>query len=121
MRINGTTIAITAHNPSLQIYNVVVDVVRPVRVTTSTGISESTSTLISNLPCAIEWKNENERILFDKETYFLDAVLTCRNVAGVTVKTSDRVVYRSDVFEIVGVIDIDNLGRRLRIALRRIK
>lgn len=121
MRINGTTINITAHSPSLQIYNCIVDVVRPVKVPTSTGIGESTTTLISNMECEIEWKREAEKILFDKETYFLDAVLLCRKVAGVTIKTSDRIVYQGDVFEIVGVIDIDNLGRLLRIAIRRIK
>lgn len=119
--VNSTTIRITHHSPSLQIYNCIVDVVRPVKVTTSTGISESTNVLATNWLCAIKWKMGSEKILFDKETYFLDAILTCRVIPGVTVETSDRIVYQGDVFEIVGIIDINNLGRRLRIAIRRLK
>lgn len=120
MQINDTTISITGHTPRLQIYNCLVDVVRPVKVATSTGAVESTVTLATNLMCAIRWKMGSEKILFAKETHFLDAVLTCRVIAGVTVKTSDRIVYKGGVFEIVDVTDINNLGRRLRIALRRL-
>ena len=120
MRINATTISITGHNPALRIYNVVVDIIRIVKVVTSTGIQESTETLASNWSCAINWKMGSEKILFDKETYFQDAVLTCRVIGGVTITNTDRVVHEGNVFEIVGITDINNLGRRLKIALRRV-
>lgn len=121
MQINSTTIDITGHNPSLQIYNCTVDVLRPVKVVISTGVAESYTTLVSNWACAIRWKTGRERIMFDKTSYFMDAELTCRVPGGVTIKTTDRVVYNSDVFEIVGLTDIQNLGRRLRISIKRIE
>lgn len=120
VRINDTTIEIDAHSPSLQIYNCIVDVVRPVRVTTSTGRQESDDTLASNWPCAIKWKSGTEKVLFNKDTYFLDAILISRVIPGVTVKQSDRVIFDGDTFEIVDVRDVNNLHRRLRIALRRV-
>ena len=121
MRVNDLTIKVAAHSPSLQIYNCMVDVVRPVKVTTSTGVVESLTTLASNLMCAIKWKSGSEKILFNKESYFLDAVMTCRVIPGVVVKVSDRVVYQGNTFEIVDVISINNLGRRLSVALRRVQ
>ena len=120
MRINDTTISIAGHNPGLKIYNVVVDIIRIVKVVTTTGVQESTETLASSWSCAIKWKMGSEKILFDKETYFLDAVLTCRVIGDVTVTTDDRIVHDGNVFEIVGLIDINNLGRRLKIAIRRL-
>ena len=119
MQINGTTINITAHTPRLQIYNVLVDIVRPVKISTSTGIEESTVVLAANLMCAIGWKTGSEKIMFNKVSYFLDAIMICR-VFGTAVKVSDRVVHQGNVFEIVDVMDISNLGRRWKIALRRI-
>ncbi len=120
MRFNDTTIEVDSHNPSLRVYNCAVDVVRPVRVTTSTGQAETTVVLATDWQCAITWKSGVEKILFDKDTYFQDAVLICRVIPGVVVKVSDRIVYRGDVFEIVDVRDISNLGRRYRIAIKRI-
>lgn len=121
MQINDTTIDIVGYDNALHIYNCRVDVVRPVRSATSTGIAETTVMLVYRLMCAIEWKMGSEKILFDKETYFLDAILTCRNVAAGVIETTDRIVYKDDTFEIVGIVDIDNLGRRLRIAIKRKK
>lgn len=120
VRVNDTTIDVGAHSPSLQVYNCMVDVVRPVRVNTSTGQQETVVAIASNWLCAIRWKSGAEKILFDKKSYFLDAVLTCRVIPGETVKVTDRIVYLDDVFEIVDLMDINNLGRRLRIALRRV-
>lgn len=120
MRINGKTFDIAAHNPSLRVYNCSVDVVRITTVTTSTGKAESRTTLATDWQGAIEWKSGAEKILFDKTTYFQDAVLLCRVIPGETVTTNDRIVYQGNDYEIVDVVDIDNLGRRLRIALRRV-
>lgn len=119
--INGTTIAITGNSSALSIYNVVVDVVRPVSVTTSAGQEESTTALATNWMCAIIWKIGREKVLFDKTSHLLDAVMTCRVIPGVTVLRSDRVIHNDVSYDIVDVIDINNLGRRLKIVLRRVE
>ncbi len=120
MRVNDTTIEVQSHSPSLRVYNCGVDVVRPVRTTTSTGQAETTVALATDWQCAIKWKSGAEKILFGKNSYFLDAVLICRVIPGVVVKVSDRIIYLGDAFEIVDVRDINNLGLRYKIALRRI-
>ena len=121
MRINNTIIDVTAHNPALRIYNVVVDVLRPVKVVTSTGVAESTITLVSNLMCAIRWKSGSERILFDKITHYLDATLRCRRPAGVTLTTDDRIRHDSKDYEIVDIVDVNNLGRLLKMSIRKVE
>ncbi len=119
MQINRTTIDITAHNPALQIYNVVVDVIRLVKVPGSTGIDETEVVLVSGLQAHIRWRTGRERILFDKTTWFRDATLKCR-VQAVTITTHDRIRHNGLDFEIVSLIDVNNLGRRLLMDIRRI-
>ena len=121
MRINGTTIDITAHSPSLRVYNVLVDVLRPVRVQTSTGAAENLEVIASNISGHIKWKSGNEKILFDKTTHLLDATLKCRVIPGVTIATTDRIRYNGDTFEIVDVVNVNNLGQLLSIDLRKIE
>ena len=121
MQINDTTIALVAHDPSLRIYNVLVDVVRPVKISSPTGIVESTTVLVSNMSAAIKWKSSEEKILFDKESYFLDAVMSCRVPAGVIILSTDRIVHQGITYEIVAPpTNVNNLGTLLRIALRRV-
>lgn len=120
MQIGSTTISITQSNPSLQIYNVIVSVIRPVNEVTSTGTEETETTLIASLSAHIVWRTGRERILFDKSTYFRDATLICRTPAGVVITTRDRVRHNGLDYEIVSLIDIRNLGRRLRMDIRRI-
>lgn len=120
MQINNTTIAITSHSPSLQIYNVVVDVIRLTRISTSTGIQESKETIVSNMLCSIRWRTGSERILFDKMSYFRDATLRCRS-QGKTITKADRIRHGGLDYEIVSVIDVNNLGQLLMIDIRRVE
>lgn len=120
MQINDTTIAITSHSPALQIYNVVVDVIRLTKVSTSTGIESSETVVVSNMPCEIRWKTGRERILFDKMSYFRDATLKCR-VQGATISTNDIIRYAGLDYEIVSVIDLRNLHKLLAIDIRRVQ
>lgn len=120
MRINDTTFDVMAHSPSLRIYNVTVGVERVTTVTTSTGKQELLVSLATNWPGAIKWKSGKEKVMFDKDTYFQDAVLTIRVIPGVTVITKDRIVFDDNTYEIVDIVDINNLGRRLSIAIRRV-
>lgn len=121
MKINGTEINITATTSALNIYNVIVDVVRPVSEITSTGREEELETLAENWLCSIKWKSGKEKILFDKTSHLLDAELICRVIPGETVKRSDQIIHNDISYDIVDVIDINNLGRRLKIVLRRVE
>lgn len=120
MQINDTTIAITQHNPALQIYNVFVNVIRLVRVVTSSGTQKSETVIVSNMPCEIRWRTGKERILFDKTTYFRDATLRCR-VQAETITTKDVISYDGLKYEIVSVIDLRNLHKLLVIDIRRVE
>ncbi len=120
MEINGTTIRISQHTPALQIYNVVVDVIRLVRVATSTGTEESEQIIVSSLAAHIRWRSGSEKVLFDKNTYFRDATLRCRQPV-VTVTTNDRIRYNGLDYEIVGIVDVKNLGILLSMEIRRVQ
>ena len=121
MRINNTTIEIDAHSPALKIYNVVVDIVRPVKVRTSTGPAESELVLAGGIAAHIKWRRGGEKVMFDKDTHLLDATLHCRVIAGTTIKTTDRVKYNGDTYEIVDVVNVNNLNRLLSIDLKKVE
>ena len=120
MRINRTTIGVTAHSPALRIYNVVVDVIRIVKVITSTGEQVSEVVLAGSVPAGIKWKRGSEKVMFDKDTHWLDATLRCRAIAGVTVTDKDMIKFAGESYEIVDVVDVRNLGRLLKIDIRKI-
>lgn len=120
MQINDTTIAITQHNPALQVYNAFVDVIRLVRVVTSSGTQKSETVIVSNMPCAIRWRSGKERILFNKTTYFRDATLRCR-VQAETITTNDIIRHNGLDYEIVSAIDVRNLHKLLVIDIRRVE
>ena len=99
-------------------YNKKVDVLRITSTATSMGISEVVNVLHNNLPCRINWKQGSQRILFDKDSYFRDAVMYCRIV---DITTNDRVRFNSVVYEIVDVANDDESNRQLKITLKSVK
>ncbi len=118
MQINGTTIRISQHTPALQIYNVVVDVVRVIKVVTSTGTEDSEEVIVPSMQGHIRWRVGRERIMFDKVSYFRDATLRCRR-PGVTITTNDCIRFNGLDYEIVSIIDVRNLGILLSIEIKR--
>ena len=106
---------------SVSAYNVYVNVVRDTKVNSSEGYTKTPVAIITNLLCDIKWKIGGEKILFNKSTHYLDAVLHCRKPAGVTIATTDRIYYNEEYYEIVDVTDVNNLGVLLKISIRKIK
>lgn len=121
IHVNSTTIVASGGTNALQVYNVLVDVIRTAKMNTALGMSEAESTLISNLQCTIKWKRGGERVMFNKVTHLLDAVLRCRKPAVVTITTTEQIKYKGVYYEIVDLYDYNNLGKLLVIALRKIK
>ena len=119
MKINDTNIDITVHNPSFKIYNVLVDVVRIAHASTSTGLRTTEDVLISNMEAHIKWHSGKERLQFDKVTAFRDATLQCR-MQSVAITTKNRIRFKGEDFEIVSVVDRNNLGLLLLIDIKRI-
>ena len=85
----------------------------------STGLTEAVSVRYSNVAAHIKWRTGNERIQSDKVTYYRDATLRCRVPGAIT--TKDRIRYNDQDFEIVNVVDVNNLGRLVSIDIKRIE
>lgn len=121
IQVNDTVIDVAGTTSSIGVYNCFVNVVRIVRTNTAVGISEEPSNVVANMPCRIRFHAGRERMQFDKQTWYRDATLHCRIPAGVTITTKDRIDYKGDIFEIVDVVDFRNLGKLLKIGLKRIE
>jgi len=121
IQVNSTAIEVTGTTNSLQVYNCFVNVVRVARTNTAAGITEVETDVVTNMPCRIRWHTGKERMQFDKQTYYRDATLHCRIPAGISITNKDRISYKGETFEIVDVQDFRNLGRLLKIGLKRIK
>jgi len=117
LRAGSESIEVSDHTNALAVYNVLVDVIRLTNTNTALGHTESEDTLFSNMPCAIRWKSGSEKILFNKSTHYLDAVLRCRKR---DITTKDRIRLDGSDYEIVDLYDYNNLGRLLVIGLRKI-
>ncbi len=97
-----------------------VDVVRMDKTNTGLGATETPQTIVANMPCSIKWLQGKEKILFDKETHFMDGVLKCRKPTGATIKTTDKILYNTEYYEIVDLIDVNNLGVLLTITIKKV-
>lgn len=117
----GQTVIVEAagHTNSLSVYNCFVNVIRVVKTSTAVGISETPTTIVTNMPCRIRWHTGKEKLRFEKQTYYRDATLHCRIPAGVTITEKDRIVFNEETFEIVDVQDFRNLGKLLVIGMKR--
>jgi len=120
IQAGDTSIDATSVVNGVAIYNVVVNVVRNTKVNSSEGVALTPVIIVANMLCAIKWTSGKERMMFAKKTHFLDAVLRCRVPAGVTITTTDEIVYNGVTYEIVDVIDWRNLGTLLVIGIRKV-
>lgn len=121
IQVGDTEIGITSVTNAVDVYNITVDVIRDTRVSSSTGMKITPVVIVTSMPCYIKWLSGKEKKLFNKQTHILDAVLHCRIPAGVTIITSDRIYYNSEYYEIVDLYDLNNLGKLLVTALRKVK
>lgn len=121
IQAGDTKIAITSVTNAVGIYNVTVDVIRDTKVNSSTGVSLTPVTIVTSMPCRIRWTSGREKMMFNKDTHYLDAVLHCRVPAGVTIVTSDRIFYNDEYYEIVDVRDFRNLGVLLEITIKKVE
>lgn len=120
IRVGDTAIEATSVVNSVAVYNVLVDVIRDTKVNSSEGIAVTPETLHASVPCHIKWKG-GEKLLFKKQSHYVDAILSCRKPAGVTITCTDRIFYNEKYYEIVDINDVNNLGRLLQIAIKRVK
>ena len=121
IQVGDTTIEATYVVNNVAVYNITVDVIRNAISVGARGNTLTPSTIVNDMPCTIKWTSGKEKMLFKKKTHFLDAILRCQVPAGVTIVESDIISYDSKDYEIVDVIDVNNLGKILKIGLRKIK
>jgi len=98
--------------------NAKVNILRITSTTSAMGETETENVLHTNLPCRINWKRGSEKIFFAKNSYFRDGKLFCR-VVDITGK--DRVQYKSKVYQIVDVNNVDESDRLLVLDIRIIE
>lgn len=120
IQIGDTPIEMAQVVNSVGVYNVTVDVIRNTVVVGARGNSITPVTIVNDMPCTIKWTSGREKMLFNKKTHILDAVLRCRVPAGVAIVESDIISYNSEQYEIVDVVDFRNLGTLLVIGLRKV-
>lgn len=121
IHVGGEEIDLTYTTPSVAVYNLTVDVVRMTRVNSSEGMSETSVTVVNLMAGHIQWLSGKEKLLFNKETHILDAVLHCRKPVGATILQSDKIVYNGETYEIVDIKNVNNLDVLLQIAIKKIK
>lgn len=120
MNVGGVEIAVTSVTNAVGVYNITVDVIRNAISVGARGNSPTPTTIVNDMPCMIKWTSGREKMLFNKKTHLLDAVLRCRVPVGVTIVETDIVEYNSEQYEIVDVVDYRNLGVLLVIGLRKV-
>ncbi len=121
IQVGDTSIELTGTTNSVAVYNLTADVIRDTKVNSSEGVAVTPVVLVNDMLCAIKWLSGRESLLFNKQTHMLDGILKCRVPAGVTVTNTDRILYNSEYYDIVDVLDVNNLGVLLEIALRKVK
>ncbi len=118
LNINGTKIQVDSCSESPAVYNVLVDVVRITKTNTSGGMTEAEAVAVNDMPAHIKWLNSTTKMLFNKQTWVLDAVMNCRTA---DILITDRIRYNGDDFEIMDIMDFNNLGTLMRVALKRVQ
>lgn len=117
---NDTDIDVSYNEPSISAYNLTADVIRMTETITAHGQTEVAVTLVNLMPCSIDWKNITEKTKFNKQTLYIDGILNCRKPSD-TILPSDKIYYNSEYYEIAGIMDVNNLGVLLQIAIRKVK
>jgi head-tail adaptor len=101
------------------LYNVKVNIKKITKASDGMGgFTEAKAVLHKNLPCRINWSSGNERVQFDKNTYYRDAKLFC-DIVDIT--EEDVVVYDGIEYEIVNINNVDNLNKFLTIDIKLVK
>ena len=118
--VGSSEIDISSHTNSLQVYNVAVDVISIAYTNTALGTTEVETTVHTSLPCTIKWKSGKEKILFDKKTHMLDAIMRCRVVVP-AITSKNRIKYNSEYYDIVDIYDFNNLGTLYVIGLKKVE
>ena len=121
IQVSDTSIGVTSPVNSVGVYNLTCNVIRVTKTNTALGLTEVPVVIVNSMLCAITWLSGKEAIKFNKETHTLDGILRCRVPAGVTIVTSDKIVYGGITYEITNVRDKNNLGLLLEIGIKRIK
>lgn len=121
IQAGGTEIEVSYNEPSVSVYNCLVDVVRMTRENGALGTTDTPATIVSFMPCSIKWLGGRESILFNKKSHTLDGVVRCRVPPGVTIQVKDKIVYLTKTYEVVDVVDVNNLGVLLEIGIKKIE
>lgn len=101
------------------LFNVTIDIVRMVRTSDSMGgWTEVEVVLHNNLKCRINWSKGEEKIQFDKDTWYRDAKVYC---SVVDIQTRDRMKYKNETYEIKNVSNVDEADKYLILEVRLIK
>ncbi len=79
------------------------------------GWTKLPAMLHENVPCRINWKKGIEKIFFDKNSYFRDAVVYC---GVIEVTNQDIVEYNGTQYEIVSVANPDECNKYMVIEMR---
>jgi len=97
-------------------YKSKINILRVARVEDGQGGWTKVPNVINqNVPCRINWKKGMEKIIFDKNSYFRDAVIYC---AVVDVTNQDIIEYKGTQYEVVSVANPDEVNRYMIIEMR---
>ncbi len=118
--VGDTSIEATSVVNSVEVYNLTCNVVRDTKTNTALGVGKAPTTIVTAMPCSIKWLSGKESLKFNKVTHVLDGVLSCRVPAGVTILNTDKIYYNGADYEIGNVEDINNLGKTLKILLKKV-
>ena len=102
------------------LFNIKVNILRPVLTNDGIGYTDTPTTLHSDVSGRLNWVRAYERyIVGDKQKYYRDARFYCGPLNDV--KVTDRLQYGIIIFEIVGIIDFDEVHKYMALDIKRIE
>jgi len=100
------------------LFNIKMNVERPTEVADDYGTVTTTWAMLHyQQPCRVNWLKGDEKVFTDRKSHFRDAKVYC-DVIDIVVK--DRITIGGNVFEVIEVANIDNVGKFLTIFLEKI-
>ena len=117
IQVGDRSLDVTYDTCSVSQYNLTCDVIRMTRTNTSLGYTNTSVTVADSMLCSIEWNRGTVSNKNSKETTKIDGILRCRKPCEIL--TSDKVYYNEKYYEIVYVLDVNNLGVLLEIGIKR--
>lgn len=82
------------------------------------GYVETWGTIHADVACRINWLRGSEKIFFNKVSYFRDAKVYCHVL---DVNSRDRIEYSGEDYEIVNVVNVDQINRFMVLEIKRIE